>query len=136
MGVTKLANADAFVRAGPGLFDLKASVTKYIGRLRLARPKGAARNLSASAMAERARLAKVQADKFEIANKMKLSLLVEASAVETEWSGVLRTVRASMLTVPSRVAARLPHLTPHDVREIDAEVRAVLTEVGNNGRDR
>jgi phage terminase Nu1 subunit (DNA packaging protein) len=31
--------------------------------------------------------------------------------------------------VPSRAAARLPHLTPHDVAEIDAEVRAVLTEV-------
>jgi len=28
--------------------------------------------------------------------------------------------------------ARLPHLTPHDAAEIDAEVRAVLTEVGND----
>jgi hypothetical protein len=35
---------------------------------------------------------------------------------------------------PSRVAARLPHLTAHDVAEIDAEVRVVLTEIGNGGR--
>jgi hypothetical protein len=34
--------------------------------------------------------------------------------------------------LPSRCAARLPHLTPHDVTEIDAEVRAVLTEIGND----
>jgi phage terminase Nu1 subunit (DNA packaging protein) len=129
-GVRKLADGDTFVRAGPSLFDLKASVTKYVGRLRLARPRGGARNLNAAAIAERARLAKVQAVKVEIANKLKLGALVEASVVETEWSGVLRTVRAGMLAVPSRVAARLPHLTPFDVAEIDAEVRAALTEAG------
>ena len=32
--------------------------------------------------------------------------------------------------VPSRVAARLSHLTAHDV--VDAEVRAVLGEMGND----
>jgi hypothetical protein len=32
----------------------------------------------------------------------------------------------------ARGAARLPHLTPHDVAEIDAEVRAVLSEIGNS----
>jgi hypothetical protein len=35
-----------------------------------------------------------------------------------------------MLAVPSRCAARLLHLTPHDVAEIDAEVRAVLADIG------
>jgi hypothetical protein len=47
------------------------------------------------------------------------------SAVEAEWSNVLRTVRAGMLAVPSRAAQRLPHLTPFDVSEIDKEVRGV-----------
>jgi phage terminase Nu1 subunit (DNA packaging protein) len=56
--------------------------------------------------------------------------LVEAKAVEAEWADVLRTVRAGMLAVPSRVAARLPHLSKHDVAEIDAEIRAALTETG------
>ena len=37
---------------------------------------------------------------------------------------------AGMLAVPTRVSQRLPHLTPHDVAEIDAEVRAVLAGVG------
>jgi phage terminase Nu1 subunit (DNA packaging protein) len=35
-----------------------------------------------------------------------------------------------MLAVPTRAAQRLPHLTAHDVSEIDREVRDVLTEVG------
>ncbi len=58
--------------------------------------------------------------------------LLEAEAVEHEWSDVLRTVRAGMLAVPSRVAQRLPHLTAHDVSEIDSEIRAVLAEIGTS----
>jgi hypothetical protein len=49
--------------------------------------------------------------------------------------GVLRTVRAGMLAVPSRMQQRLPHLTAHDVAKIDREVRTVLTLIGN-GDDR
>jgi hypothetical protein len=40
--------------------------------------------------------------------------------------------RASTLAVPSRVSQRLPHLTAHDVAEIDAEVREALTEIGED----
>jgi phage terminase Nu1 subunit (DNA packaging protein) len=39
-------------------------------------------------------------------------------------------VRAGMLAVPSRCAQRLPHLSAHDVAEIDREVRDVLIEIG------
>jgi phage terminase Nu1 subunit (DNA packaging protein) len=56
--------------------------------------------------------------------------LVEAVAVQAEWSDVLRTVRAGLLAVPSRVAARLPHLSKHDMSEIDNEIRAALGEIG------
>jgi hypothetical protein len=46
--------------------------------------------------------------------------------------GVLRAgdLPCAHRAIPSRAAARLPHLTVHDVAEIDAEVRAVLTELG------
>jgi phage terminase Nu1 subunit (DNA packaging protein) len=43
---------------------------------------------------------------------------------------VLRAVRAGMLAVPSRCAARLPHLNVHDVSGIDTEIRAALTSIG------
>ena len=35
-----------------------------------------------------------------------------------------------LLAVPSRVQQRLPHLTAHDVSELDREIRDVLAEVG------
>ena len=45
--------------------------------------------------------------------------------------GVLRTVRAGMLAVPSR-GKRLPHLPRMTRVVIDLEMRAVLTEIGNS----
>jgi phage terminase Nu1 subunit (DNA packaging protein) len=62
----------------------------------------------AKASSERGRLAAAQADFGEITAANLRSELVEASA-EAEWSGVLRTIRAGRLAVPSRITARLPH---------------------------
>jgi phage terminase Nu1 subunit (DNA packaging protein) len=88
--------------------------------------------LAVTAAAERARLARAHADKIELANARTRGVLLDAGAVEAEWSGVLRFIRAGMLAVPYRCARpRLPHLTPQDVIEIDGEVRAVLTEIGS-----
>jgi phage terminase Nu1 subunit (DNA packaging protein) len=131
--VRERAAEGAFVPAQPGFFDLQASIAKYVATLRLkARGRGG-EEVTASAAVERSRLAKAQADKVEIANAKARGDLVEVRAVEAEWSGVLRTVRAGILAMPSRVGARLPHLTPHDIGEIDAEVRALLTHLGNDG---
>jgi len=84
----------------------------------------------AEATKQRGRLLAAQANLAEIKAAKLRGELVEAKVVEAEWCNVLRTVRAGMLALPSRVAARLPHLTGHDVAEIDAAVREVLTEVG------
>jgi len=66
--------------------------------------------------------ARAMAEKVETANARQRGALLEAGAVEAEWTGVLRGVRARLLAVPFR----LPHLTPHDVSEMDAEIRAEL----------
>jgi phage terminase Nu1 subunit (DNA packaging protein) len=97
----------------------------------MTKPNARARPL-AEVSRQRARLAKAQADIAEMKSARQRGSLLDAAEVETEWSIILRTVRAGMLAVPSRVAQRLPHLTPHDVAEIDAEVRAVLTEIGTS----
>jgi len=75
---------------------------------------------------ERARLAAAQADLAELKAAQLRGELVETAVVEIEWLSVVRTIRAGMLAVPSRVSARLPHLSKHDVVEIDEEIRAVL----------
>ncbi|MCK1638949.1 hypothetical protein IVA95_15400 [Bradyrhizobium sp. 157] len=45
---------------------------------------------------------------------------------------MLRTLRAAMLAIPSQVAARLSRLSKHDLAEIDAEIRAVLSQAGED----
>jgi terminase small subunit / prophage DNA-packing protein len=128
--VTDLANRGIVVREGTNRYALAASVLRYCAHLRdLATGRGGEAAV-ASATAQRARLAKAQADLAETKNAALRRELVPASGVEAEWSGILRTVRAGLLAVPSRCAARLGHLTSHDVAEIDAEVRAVLTQIG------
>jgi len=97
-------------------------------------PKNARAKPLAEATAARGRLASAQARLAE-AKLHKLSgELVEATAVEAAWTGVLRTVRAGMLAVSSRVAQRLPHLTKHDIAEIDTEIRMLLSELGGGER--
>ena len=121
--VTDLAKRGIVVRAGTG-YALEASVRGYCEHLRkLATGRGEA-SVATTAAQERAKLARVQADKIELQNDAARGSLLDAAAVQAEWSDTLRQVRAGMLAVPSRSAARLPHLTAHDVSEIDQEVRA------------
>ena len=60
--------------------------------------------------------ANAQADLAELKAAQARGSLLDAEAVEREWSDVLGTVRTGMLAVPSRAGARLPHLTGHNLR--------------------
>lgn len=131
--VTQISRAGIIKRVSKGRFDLVASVQGYVRRLReTVNRRGA--EVGREAAENRARLAKEQADAIALKNAAMRGEMVEAAAVERAWSDILRGVRAGMLAVPSRVAQRLPHLTVHDVTEIDAEIRAALTEIGNDRR--
>jgi len=128
--VQALARRGVVVKTGRGRYALEESVRRVLAHYRdLASDKGNPASL-ADIRAQRIRLAKAAADSQELKNAALRGDLVEAGAVEREWSGVLRTVRAGMLAVPSRAAQRLPHLSAHDVGVIDTEVRDVLTEIG------
>ncbi|MDP3409035.1 hypothetical protein [Bosea sp. (in: a-proteobacteria)] len=83
--------------------------------------------------AEKLRLAKEQADHLELRNQEKRGELVSVVTVQNSWAEILRTVRAGMLAVPSRVSARL-NLSAHDLEIIDREIRDALTEIGNDAR--
>jgi phage terminase Nu1 subunit (DNA packaging protein) len=94
-------------------------------------PRSKRHDTLAAASASRARLAESQATLVELKAARLRGELLDAAEVEQQWAGVLRTVRAGMLAVPSRIGARLPHLTALDLDEIDREVRAALTEVAS-----
>ena len=130
--VREFAARGVMVRVGKGKYDIRASVRNYSAHMRrIATGRAGGESLAATAAAERARLAKAQADRIEMQNQRDRDELLDAGAVQEEWSGTLRGVRAGCLAVPSRAAARLPHLTQHDISEIDLEIRTVLTELGN-----
>jgi phage terminase Nu1 subunit (DNA packaging protein) len=113
------------VRAGRKGFDLEASVRAYCQHMREA-VAARGRPAQSGTGKERARLAKAQADAIELKNARARGTLIDSEAVALEWEGICRTIRAGMLRVPKRAAARLPHLAQQDVRAIDDEVRAVL----------
>jgi terminase small subunit / prophage DNA-packing protein len=90
--------------------------------------------VAASAAAERDRLAKEQAgaDSLALKNARLRGSLLDAEAVEREWTNILRTVRSAVITLPSRIGAQSPQLTPSDVAKIEREVRTMLTEFGES----
>ena len=130
--VREMAKAGIVVRVARGLYPLEENVTRYCDHVRqTASQRGGADSLEAM-RSQRIRIAKAQADALEAKNNELAGSTFTADAVEKQWSDTLRTVRAGMLAVPSRVSGRLPHLTPYDIAEIDAEVREALTEIGSD----
>lgn len=124
-----LVKAGIVVRAGRGLYKHEESVRRYCEHIRRTASQRGGETSLATLRDERIGIAKEQADALRLKNAAARGEMLDAKEVEAEWSSVLREVRAGMLA-PSRCSARLPHLTPHDVAEIDAEVRAVLKELG------
>mgnify|MGYP000194478407 FL=1 len=128
--VRTLARDGMLHRPVRGRYDVRASLKTYIGDLRNKASRlgyAGGKHLGKSDLeAEKLRLARQQADKIEIQNAAARGELVKASDVERAWASALRDVRAAMLAVPSRCGATLPHLTAHDIAEIDREIRAAL----------
>jgi phage terminase Nu1 subunit (DNA packaging protein) len=132
--IREMVKAGIVVRVGRGQYAREASTRRYCEHLRKAAAQRGDPTSLEDLRAAKLRLATEQADKLAIANATRRNELLEASAVEAEWSGILRSVSAGMLTVPARVGARLPNLTRHDIGTIDEEIRARLTELGE-GKD-
>lgn len=110
-------------------YQLKAAILAYCDHCRsLAKGKQVDEDLAAAKLS----LAQANAEKAETINAKARGELIPAVEVEREWSAVLRGVRAGVLALPSRVAQRLGHLSPHDIAAIDREVRDALEELSND----
>jgi phage terminase Nu1 subunit (DNA packaging protein) len=119
------------IQFGHDSYDMAATVTLYVRHLRgIAAGWGTAEK-AAELTAERARLAKEQADAQALKNAKLRGELVEAEQVERAWSDVLRQVRARILAVPSRLRSELPDLQHATIDAMDRALRSTLTELGN-----
>lgn len=130
--VRELASRGILKAKRKGVYDLRESVNGYCEHLRgVASGRGGERQVY-ELTAERARLAKEQADERAMRNAVSRGELVRAEDVSREWQDVLRKVRAAILATPSRVRQRSPHLTAHDVEALDGELRRALEEAAKD----
>lgn len=121
--IGELTQKGILAKATRGRYPVREAVRAYTAHLR---EQAAGRTGSTSLTAERIRVATAQAEKLELANAVTRGEMVPARQVLSEWSGILRDVRAALLAVSSRCGSTLPHLTGHDVSTIDTEIRAAL----------
>jgi terminase small subunit / prophage DNA-packing protein len=128
--VRELAAKGIVERVGRGRYRLETSVSRYCDHIRRTASQRGGEASLATLRDERIRIAREQADALALKNAAARGEMLDAKEAEATWSSTLRNVRAGMLAVSSRCGSRLPHLTPHDIAEIDAEVRAALTELG------
>ncbi len=133
--ISDLAIRGLAVRIGRGKYDLHRTVQLYSKHLREVAAARGGEGQILDLTAERARLAKEQADGQELKNKQARGELLLAPDVAREWIDIQRRVRGGVLAVTSRVRARLPHLTPADAVEIDSEIRLALEALSNDDRD-
>lgn len=124
--VRYLAKEGVAVRVKPSHYATRPTVANYVARLserakKAGNPKG-----NAPLDAEKLRAARATADKIELANAKARGDLVPAPEVERAWANVLRDVRSALLAISSRIGSTLPHLTAHDVAQIDSEIKAAL----------
>lgn len=128
--LTQLYQAGQAVRLGHDAYDLGETVRRYVEHLRGAASGRGGDEQVATLTAERARLAREQADQVAMKNAALRGELVPSAEVERTWSDILRQVRARILAVPSRL--RQAHSLPGEIaEEMDRELRDALTELGN-----
>lgn len=87
--------------------------------------------------AERARLAKEQADKTALENAARRGQMVDALVVVNEWTDQIAAARARLLSTPSKLAAQLVGIGDANViaAAIRTEIYAALTELSEYDPD-
>lgn len=129
--VSEFSERGIIERVGRNRFALQRSVKLYCEHLRSV-AAGRGGDGTQELTAERARLAREQADATALKNAVARRDLVPTHQVEREWVTVCRKIRNAVLAVPSRVRQTLPHLTVFDVEQISRELRLALTDLGKN----
>lgn len=128
--LSELKKRGIAVHYGRDAFDLAQTVNAYVTHLRgTASGRGGEEQIT-SLTAERARLAREQADAQAMKNGKLRGELVEAVEVERQWSDILRQVRARILSVSPRLRQVLD-LSAADADAVDRELRNALSELAH-----
>ena len=126
--VRELAEAGVIRRHGRGRFIAEEASAHYLRHLReTAAGRGAAAGEGGlDLVAERARLAKAQADRQELELDVRRGKLVDGAEVRLLFGGMVTAARNRLLGVPSKAKARIPHLTVRDVEALEDLIAEAL----------
>jgi hypothetical protein len=58
--------------------------------------------------------------------------MIDAATAERRWADEMVKLRARLLAISGKVAMRCPHLTPHEIQEIDQVVRDAMDEAAGD----
>lgn len=116
-----------------GTYDLLHSIKGYIGYLQVR--SGGTKGVSADYHEERSRLTKAQADKAEFEAALMAGRLVDVEQLTQAWEGMLSSMRAKLLAIPSKVAPIIADEDEPGVVQniIDDYMREALEELASYG---
>lgn len=83
--------------------------------------------------AERARLAKEQADNMALKNNTLRGELIPAEIVIAGGQAIVSAAKAKLLGIHAKVRSRHPDISDAATTEIEAQIREALEELGNDG---
>ncbi|GGL52199.1 hypothetical protein [Wenxinia marina] len=126
--VNALARDGVLPRTEDNRFPLRAAIHAYCQH---ARAGATGRRADAELAAEKLRLAREQADKIALHNAVTRGDMLDARDVASAWRGIVTDLRAGVLAIPSRVAAKLG-LDRHATAVLDAEVRAAMEGIADD----
>lgn len=120
-------------RDGRGEYDIGPCMAWYIRYLQSALERRGTETGDGiiSLAAERARLAKAQADKTEMENAVRRGLLVDLAATESAWGQCISNARAKLLGLGAKLGPRLVNIAePRQIADaVRTECYAALREL-------
>lgn len=135
--VRNLINADVIHKEPNGRLDREKCITPYIEHLRKQAAGRISKDGKYDLIAERARLAKAQADKTELELKIKKGELMYVDVVEHGWKCLVHAARSKFLALPTKMAPQLAACqTPAEVQQLlKKEIYAAMTELSQTSPD-
>jgi len=126
--IQELARSGIVVGAGErGRFLLAPSVRNYVRHLREIAAGRQGNELNA--VDENARLKIVQRKNYELKNAALEGSLVNMDDLTEAWGVIVGTIKAMVLSIPSRCQEKLPHLPLEDIEAIRKVARKVLARM-------
>jgi phage terminase Nu1 subunit (DNA packaging protein) len=134
--VRELAAEGVFPRAAGGRYAVLPCVHAFIASLRSrekAKPVPDPQVVAAAldGRQQRARLAKLQADRVELEIQRERGQLVDAEAIKVAYVTLVTQARNRLLAVPGAAKGHMPHLTVDEIEMLEELIARALEEVAD-----